>query len=352
MIKKRQGVGRKTEGKFWIVALMAVCGGIFFWDALRSSNTTLDVTWVVGDCLVYALLLWGAFRMVFVRKRGAKINRIAFAAIYLASVSGSLVAAFRYNQGMFYAASSIQKEMKRIETDIAKSGSGPVRLEVESKEDVLQDNDHGEYGELAKFFKNVIRLTITYRSEYIVENTAIGWDSILNPKRINADAGFSDSMSILEKKKKIMDKYEKKEKNLYSLFPLMDRVIPLKMSERLKTDILAGFDNNSDVIRRLRDNKWKMDREIVRNVERILSMLQKSDSWTGKDQHFVFYDDEELAQFQSYMHTIQNLKYQLEKMQKKKFENAQKIVESVKQEACEEMWGGSVGSVFDFALRL
>lgn len=98
MSTQNQSTAASTGDGAWIVVLAITCFGIVGFGAFYSTNTISDPAFLAGQYLVYALLLWGLFHAVLLRKHGAKINSIAFTALFTALFAGGLFAASKQKQ--------------------------------------------------------------------------------------------------------------------------------------------------------------------------------------------------------------------------------------------------------------
>lgn len=316
------------DGNSWIVALLVLCLGIFGYGALYSNNAVSDPAFLAGQYLVYALLVWGVFHAVFLRKRGSKISFSAFAAIYLTLFAGGVVSAQRQKQEAMQAVSSIQQEMSRVATATTDSSGLPARIERTAPQSPAA---RGEFGEMERFMKEFIDRFVAQRNDYLLELEAIGWNSILDAKRIKNDAALSESRVMIERAKSIVDKYEKKTAEL--MRGTRAHIESLNMSEATKKELLAGFEKGMSKSGDQIDEQWRLEKQVVRQFENIFVMLAASKTWVVEGEQILFYSDSELARFNSYIQAIQGLTHQQEQLQKNSFAEANKNMESLKNAA-------------------
>lgn len=115
MSEHEQSTGASNEGRIWIVALIIVCLGIVGFRIVYSPSTISDRALLAVWYSVDALLLWGMFRDVFLRKRGTRINGIAFFSIYAVLFAGGVISVSQQKQQALQELSSLKEEVSRIE---------------------------------------------------------------------------------------------------------------------------------------------------------------------------------------------------------------------------------------------
>lgn len=320
--------GSRGDSNVWIVALVVLCVGILGYGALYSNNAVSDPAFLAGQYLVYALFVWGVFHAIFLRKRGYTINLSAFAAIFLALFVGGLASAQKQKQEAVQAVSSIQQEMSRVAAATTDSSGLPVRIERAANQ---QPAASGEFGEMERFMKEFIDRLVAQRNDYLLELEAIGWDSILDAKRIKNDAALSESRVMIERAKAIVDKYEKKTSALMQ--GTGAHIESLNMSEKAKKEMLAGFERGMSKSEKQIDEQWRLEKQVVRQFENIVLLLAASKAWVVEGEQILFYTDNDLARFNSYIQEIQELAQQQEQLQKSSFAEVNKNMESLKNAA-------------------
>lgn len=318
------GIGENA----WIVALAIVCFGIVGYGMFYSTNTISDPAFLAGQYLVYALLLWGIFHAIFLRKRGSKLSGIAFAAIYIALFAGGLIAASKQKHQVVQAISSIQQEMNRVATYATDSGGLPGRME---RAPVQTPTASGEFGEIERFMKGLIDRMVAQRNDYLLELEAIGWNSILDAQRIKADTTLSESKVMIERAKAIIDKYEKKTADLMQ--DARAQITALNMSESTKREMLAGLEKGMSKSGKRLDEQWRLEKQVVRQFENIVLFLALRRNWVVQGEQILFYNDEDLAKFNTYIGTIQSLVRQQEQIQKSSYAEINQKFDALKNAA-------------------
>lgn len=328
MTTQSQHSGSSTNGSAWIGALVLVCAGILGYGILYSTNAVSDPAYLAGYYFVYALLVWGGFYIIFLRQRGKMIKFTAFVAIYVALFSGGMIAAFKQERQAVKALSSVQQEINRVASSVNSPDGIPARIERFSSQSAEAS---GEFGEMERFMREFIDRLIAQRNDYLLELEAIGWSSILDANRIKDDAMLSESKVMIERAKAIVDKYEKKTSEL--LRDTKVRIGALSLPESTKKALLAGFERGVSRSESKLDEQWELEKQVVRQFENIILMLAASDAWVVKREQILFYSNNDLARFNSYIYAIQDLSQQQEQLQKSSFAEANRSIESLKSAA-------------------
>ena len=281
-----QSTAASQGNNTWLVALAVVCVGIIGFGAFYSSNTISDPAFLAGQYLVYALLLWAVFHAVFLRKRGAKISGISFAALFIALFAGGLIAASKQQQQAVQAVSSIQQEFGRVVSASTDSSGLPTRIERSPSE---SPKAKGEFGEMERFVKEFIDRFVAQRNDYLLELDAIGWSSILDAKRIRNDTTLSESKAMLERAKAIADKYEKKTADLMN--GTRAYINALNISESNKREMLAGFARGISKSSKKIDEQWKLEKQVLLQFENVILLLAARKNWVVQGEQILFNRD-------------------------------------------------------------
>lgn len=314
-----------TDGNAWIVALVVLCLAILGYGAFYSTNAISNPAFLAGQYSVNALFIWVVFYFLFIRNRGSKIGSIAFAAIFLALFTGALFSAKKQKQQATQAVSSIQQELNRLVEGATDSNGSPTRLDrAVSKAPVAT----GEFGEMERFMKSVLDKNVALRNDYLLEFEAIGWVSILDAKRIKNDASLSKSRAMVDRAKAIVDKYEAKTAEM--LQGARAEIDSLNLSDTSKKSMLAGFEKGVSESAKQLDEQWRLEKETVRQFENIFLMLAANKEWVVDGDQLLFYTEEDLAQYNSYLQTIQDLTQQQELLQKRNLSEVNQKLESIK----------------------
>ena len=328
MTSQNQSMESGAGDNTWIVALAIVCIGIVGYGMFYSTNTISDPAFLAGEYLVYALVLWGIFYTVFLRKRGSKLNGIAFAALFIALFAGGLIAASKQKQQAVQALSSIQQEMSRVATAATDSDGLPARIE---RAPVQAPTASGDFGEMERFMKEFMDRMVAQRNDYLLELEAIGWNSILDAQRIKRDTTLSESKVMIERAKVIVDKYEKKSADLMQ--GTRAHINALNLSESAKRSMLAGFEKGMAKSGKQLDEQWRLEKQVVRQFENIILLLAARKNWVVEGNQILFHSDSDLARFNTYLEAIQSLVRQQEQIQKSSFAEVNQKFDALKKAA-------------------
>lgn len=316
------------ESRTWIVALGVVCLAIVGFGVFYSTNTISNPAFLAGQYLVYALFLWAVFHAVFLRKRGSRISGISFTFIFIALFAGGLIAASRQQHEAVQAVSSIQNELDRVVSASTDPSSLPARIE-RTPADVPKAK--GEFREMERFVKEFIDRCVALRNDYLLELYAIGWNSILDAKRIKNDTTLSESKVMIERAKVIAEKYEKKTADLMN--GTRAHINALNMSESNKREMLAGFERGMSKSGKQIDEQWKLEKQVLLQFENIIVLLAARKNWVVQGEQILFYSEDDLARFNSYIGTIQRLVQQQEQIQKTSFAEANQNLSALRNAA-------------------
>jgi len=172
---------------------------------------------------------------------------------------------------------------------------------------------------------------VAQRNDYLLELEAIGWNSILDAQRVKNDTTLSESKVMIARAKAIIDKYENKTADLMQ--GTKAHINSLNMSESTKREMLAGFDRGMGKAGKQIDEQWKLEKQVVVQFENVFLLLAASKKWVVEGEQILFYTDDDLARFNSYIGTIQNLTQQQEQLQKKSYAEVNQNFEALKSAA-------------------
>jgi len=111
---QESGEALKSGHAVWIVSLLLLCFGIFVYGFSFSSNTMSDWIFLVGGCLLDAILFWCVFYVVFLRKRGVMVKGFAFIVLYGSLFASSLLPAYLQGQQSIGVLSPLQQKISQV----------------------------------------------------------------------------------------------------------------------------------------------------------------------------------------------------------------------------------------------
>ena len=92
----------------------------------------------------------------------------------------------------------------------------------------------------------------------------------------------------------------------------------LNVSQSHKKRMLAEFDRRMSS--KQTDEQWRLEKQVILQFENIFLLLAASKEWVVQGKQILFYRDDEIARFNSYIDTIQTLTQQQEQIVKQKLE--------------------------------
>ncbi len=220
-------VSTQATGRIlWLVTTSLV---VLAYIGSSSDNQTYDIAYLVGYYLPSSLIVFGIFYFLFLRKQGRKAAAVSFVVIYISAMLGGVIAASRQREEAAQAFGRIEDQYSKI---------------VESSDRLAKPSSTGQMprgvvGEFERFMKEFMDQLVAQRNDYTLELSAIGWDSILDPSRLEKDKTFTESQLILTKGKDIVRKYRGRTN---SLLQSTRARINLQVSSSLKQDMIQGFD--------------------------------------------------------------------------------------------------------------
>lgn len=303
---------QQQDDNVWKIALGLMCIAILGYGLFYSKNTITNLAYLAGYNLPLTLVIWGVFYAAVVRKRGAKIVGFSFLAIFISMIASGLLGYSQHKQEAKKVLSEIQGQFSElIEFSTASQGI-PKRME---KPINTTPKTRGEFGEMERFMKEVMDQAASLRNDYLLELEAIGWNNILDANRIKADKTFVESKITIQKAKEVVAKYTKRTQSL--LEDAKDDIRSLNISESSKSGMLSGFELGTETAKANIDAMWSLEAKTISKFENIIILLSsKKEAWIVDGEQILFYNDNDLARFNSYIASIQNIVQQQELIQR------------------------------------
>lgn len=319
---------QRSDDNIWKIALALVCVGILSYGFFYSENTTADLAYLIGFNLPLALIIWGIFYAAVARKRGAKIGGFSFLAIFICMIASSLIGHSQQKQEAKQMLSEIQDQYSKMIESTTDSQGLPKRIE---KPINTTPKARGEFGEMERFIKDFMVQMTSLRNDYLLEFEAIGWNNILDAERIKADTALIESKIIIRKAKEIVAKYQKRTNVL--LNGARENIRSLNISESSKREMLAGFERGMEKAEGQIDEMWVLERNVVGEFENIINLLSaRNSAWVVEGGQILFYNEDDLKRFNSYIASIQNIVNQQQQIQQQSIETVNRNFSRIKEE--------------------
>lgn len=302
---------QQQDDNIWKVALTFICAAILGYGFFYSKNSTSDLAFLSGYSFPSALLIWGGFHAAVARKRGVKIVGFSFIAIYISMIASGLIGYSQQKQEAKQALSEIKSQYSKLIESSTDAQGLPKRIE---KRINTAPESSGEFGEMERYMKEFMNQMVSQRNDYLLELEAIGWNWILDANRIKADKTFVESMVTIQKAKEVVAKYTKNTQTL--LERAKDNIRFLNVSASSKRSMLSGFDHGMEKANKNIDALWSLEAKVIKEVENIITLLSANKgAWVVEGDQILFYNDGDLARFNSYFDSIQNIVKQQEAIQ-------------------------------------
>src|SRR5688572_29226313 len=131
----------------------------------------------------------------------------------------------------------------------------------------------GDVGEMERWLKTLMNSVAAQRNEYFAELNAIGWEKVLDGKRLQADRGLADSRKIVRQAKEIVAKARERSETL--LRDARAGINNLNVSAAAKRSMIAGFDRKYGSNKARTDKIWELEAQTVVEFEKIIEVLAR-----------------------------------------------------------------------------
>ena len=312
----------------WAAWLTALCVVIVVYGFLRPWGNTSNIAYLIGYNLPIGLVVWGIFQLTVGRKRGRGKAGIAFLSVWCALVAGSLVGYAQQRKEAVQAVSAVQKSYTAL---IAKSSAPAATLQ--SDESGMEDESapNGQFGEMARYMKDLMLKAATLQKDYKTALLQIRWNTILDPSRLQHDANFVESRHMLRQASDIVRTYHAKNDQL--LVSERAGISNLNISANLKEAMRRGFDKNIRTGRQRIDTAWDIQSRILLQFGKIIDLLDsKHGTWRIEGKHIMFSKQNDLDEFNNYLHSIQTLTAEEHAMRDQNHETVENNLNQLKDE--------------------
>jgi hypothetical protein len=174
----------------------------------------------------------------------------------------------------------------------------------------------GDFGEMEKFTKELLNGMAEQRNGYLADLKAIGWEGILDARRIKSDVGLVESRTIIQNAKDTIATYQIKD-DIF-LKEQKRKIRTLEVSEHMKEQFAIGFDQGLKQSQKKVDEMWDLERKIVGEYENIINLLStRYGAWVIEGDKIIFNNRSDLEKYNSFISAIQELSEHQTRIQKK-----------------------------------
>lgn len=192
-----------------------------------------------------------------------------------------------------------------------------------------QPKAQGEMGEIERYVRFALNNSVKLRNDYLDDLTAVGWDSLLDAKRLEKDTGMAQSKLIIEKARGVIDVYKAKTEQV--LIDNLKAIDLMKISENSKKAVRSGYVQASVERKKKIEELWQLELQIASEVESIIYHLEaRRAHWSVQDGQLLFEEQNDLDIYRSYLKSITDLSKRQEEIQKQSFDSALKKLDVIK----------------------
>lgn len=172
-------------------------------------------------------------------------------------------------------------------------------------------------------------LGASLQSLYIEELNGIGWPTLLDSSRLKKDKpnGLVESKAMLEKAVAISSKYEAEA--FANLEKTRDRIKTLDISDDAKTTMLESQAEAADEVRQTVAKIWGLEKIVLRHIEEIVALLDRTDAWEVQGTQVVFQNDGDLQQFNTLVQALQKATQEQQQLQAAEAAKTQDAVDAL-----------------------
>lgn len=315
----------------WLALLLPVCGVAAYFAHGMGSQGMHGMSYLSGQFLVLAAAGAALFYGLFMRKHGGKFYLAVLAALFAAMYAGGSIGVDKQKQQAAIAMASTQEEMQRLTTAIQKANAnkdGGMQSHVLEASPSTAPKAKGEYGEMERFMRDFMNSGVAFKNAYLHELQAIGWDTMMSAKRLQADRDMAESKSILAKARATISKFEGDTDNFFAKGKAS--IDKLAISEDVKTGMRAGFEKGMvDTKKQIMQN-WAMEREALQEVENMLNLLADKKKWTVENEQLMFRKQADLDKFNTYNKSLEKIGQRQVELQQRQLNKSAQEIESLK----------------------
>lgn len=309
----RRPTQEKDHGNGWkwmLLFLWLAVYGACYYRTQTSWARPLDLLW---QHFLLAFIVWGAFYLLSARKLGAKVARISLAALLFAAILGFSYGFTRRHEESEKAMGEIKRQFNSfVKSSVDKDG-------VPKKMDKTADTTPkamGDFGEMEKFFKEMLNGVADIRNSYIAELKKIGWEGILDARRLKTDKELSRSREILRDAKDAVANYRVKMEIFFK--QTRAKLQDIDMDDSAREKFIEGFDEGFAQSRKQLEESWDLELKIVEEFEKIINRLAETrGSWAIENEKLLFSSQAALDEYNAHLEAIDKMTARQTEIQKK-----------------------------------
>lgn len=309
-----------TPTPAWLATCTVLCLAIIAYSIVVDRDTIEGIAYQLGYNLPIAAFFGALLYLAFRRRVSIKVGGLGFGLIFAALMVGSVLAAVRQQAEMRQLADDLKKSYGAAKSNPA-TGSMPTAIPTGS-------GRSGEAAKMAVVVNKMLSRGLAQRQAYEKELAAIGWDTIIEPKRLIADKSQAESAAMIRQARAIMQKYAMKSDELYSL--MRADIADSELGPNSKASMLAGFDKSGQSARNKAAKVWVLEGQALDQVENVIKLLAEAPGmWSVDNGQVMFQRQQDADQFNGYMARVQELVAQQDAIQNKALTKAQDRMDTI-----------------------
>jgi|GEM_PF-2411378 len=315
----------------WVSLLLPVCGAAAYMAYTMGSQSMHSISYLGGQFLVYSAIGAALFYALLLRKHGGKYYLTVLAALFAAMYAGGSIGVDKQKQQAAIAMSATQEEMQRLTSSIQKANAnkeGGMQAHILETSPTTAPKAQGEYGEMERFMKDFMNSAISFKNAYLKELQAIGWDRVMDAKRLQADRDMTESKAIIAKALATVTKFEADTDTLFANGKAS--IEKLAISEDAKQGMRAGFDKGANNTKNQIMQNWQMEREALQEVENMVKLLTDKKKWTVEKDQVMFRQQADLDKFNTYNKNLEKIGQRQVELQQRQLNKSAVEMENLK----------------------
>lgn len=186
----------------------------------------------------------------------------------------------------------------------------------------------GEMGEIEGFIRLVMNKSVKLRNDYLDDLTAIGWDSMLDSKRLEKDKDMTESKAIIERARDVVERYKSKTEQMFA--DNLKAIDTINISPSSKQAFRNGYVKASVARKGRIEELWQLESQIIAEAESIIYHLEaRRAHWSVEDGTLLFEKQNDLDIYRSYLKSITDLSQRQDDIQKQSFDSALKKLDII-----------------------
>jgi len=180
-----------------------------------------------------------------------------------------------------------------------------------------------EAGRMHQVMRQYLNMVVKARNDYLSELDDIGWNDVLDPDRLQADADMTESRRLSGQARDAMARAETNSVAALAALPGLIEAAPLSAAN--KRDMLKGYRRSSE--RGLADMRgsFALESQTLDQFEGMVELLDRVE-WGVEESQIVFYSDADVETFNGYFNRINTLSAELEARQKAGLDRARETL--------------------------